>query len=131
VWVTPTGELAGGSEFNTLGYRGDERAGRHIGEVIHPDDLPRVFDIIERARSTAGFEEKVQARARHKDGSWHLFDAVRRQPALELCSAVRRRHHRRAQRPWIETAEDGSRFLPPLRCCRRGSCRPTPTPRAD
>lgn len=75
VWVTPTGELAGATEFNTLGYDSDERAGRHIAELIHPDDLPRVFDIIERARVTTGFEESVLARARHKDGSWHLFDA--------------------------------------------------------
>jgi diguanylate cyclase (GGDEF)-like protein/PAS domain S-box-containing protein len=73
LWVTPTGELAAAS-YNTLGYEDDERAGHHIAEHIHPDDLPKIFDIIERARRTAGFDETVQARARHVDGSWRVFD---------------------------------------------------------
>jgi len=75
IFVTPKGKLAAASSFNTLGYEGDDGAGRHIAEHIHPDDLPKIFDIIERARRTPGFDENVQARARHKDGSWRLFDA--------------------------------------------------------
>lgn len=75
VFVTAKGELAGATEFNTLGYDSDDQAGHHIAELIHPEDLPMVFDVIERARLTEGFEESVEARARHKDGSWRLFDA--------------------------------------------------------
>jgi diguanylate cyclase (GGDEF)-like protein/PAS domain S-box-containing protein len=75
IFVTPKGELAAASAFNTLGYDGEERSGHHIAEHIHPDDLPKIFDVIERARRTPGFDETVEARARHKDGSWRLFDA--------------------------------------------------------
>ena len=74
VYVTAKGELAGATAFNTLGYDAEERSGHHVAELLHPDDLPKVFDVIERARLTAGFEEKLEARAKAKDGSWHLFD---------------------------------------------------------
>ena len=74
LFVSPKGELVSVAGANTLGYDGDERAGHHIAEHIHPDDLPKIFDVIERVRRTAGFDERVVARARHKDGSWRVFD---------------------------------------------------------
>jgi diguanylate cyclase (GGDEF)-like protein len=33
-----------------------------------------VFDLIERARRTTYFEARVQVRAQHRDGTWHLLD---------------------------------------------------------
>jgi len=92
IFVTPKGELVAASEYNTLGYAGDEREGHHIAEHIHPDDLPQIFDIIERARRTEGFDESVLARARHVDGSWRLFDARVYDAALrsDLTGAVLR-----------------------------------------
>ena len=75
IFVSPKGELVSVAGTNTLGYDGDERAGHHIAEHIHPDDLPKIFDVIERVRRTTGFDERVVARARHKDGSWRVFDA--------------------------------------------------------
>ncbi len=73
--ISPRGEIVQSSEEITLGYR-DERMGHHIGENLHPDDLPRVFDLIERARATKGFEETIRVRARGKRGEWHSFDAT-------------------------------------------------------
>lgn len=74
--LTPKGELVASSAPAALGYRGDERVGHHIAEHLHPDDLPVVYDIIERARATKGFEEKVSVRAQRADGSWGWFEAT-------------------------------------------------------
>jgi len=74
--VSTKGELIASSEYETLGYRGSERAGHHIAEHLHPDDLASVFDIIERARATAGFEETIRVRVRSADGSWGTFEAT-------------------------------------------------------
>jgi diguanylate cyclase (GGDEF)-like protein/PAS domain S-box-containing protein len=63
------------SELATLGYT-VAGEGRHVGEYLHPDDLPKVFDIIERARAEAGIEETVRVRARRADGTWRLLDAT-------------------------------------------------------
>jgi diguanylate cyclase (GGDEF)-like protein/PAS domain S-box-containing protein len=73
--LTPRGEILTSTEDITLGY-GNERLGHHIAEQIHPDDLPRVFEVIERARAEPGFRETVHARARRADGSWGTFEAT-------------------------------------------------------
>ncbi|MCX7620095.1 MAG: sensor domain-containing diguanylate cyclase [Acidimicrobiales bacterium] len=74
--LTPRGELVSTSEDEVLGYADGERAGRHIAEHLHPDDLPLVFDLIERARATPGFEETLRVRARRKSGDWGVFEAT-------------------------------------------------------
>jgi diguanylate cyclase (GGDEF)-like protein/PAS domain S-box-containing protein len=73
--LTPRGEILTSTEDITLGY-GNERLGHHIAEQIHPDDLPRVFEVIERARVEPGYRETVRARARRADGSWGTFEAT-------------------------------------------------------
>ncbi len=123
LYVDPKGELRGGSAYNTLGYDGYERTGHHIAEHIHPDDLPMIFDIIERARRTPGFDETVLARARHKDGSWRVFEARIYDAALrsDLVGSVLRvrditdERAEQAGREEIDGAEagndDAARFL--------------------
>ncbi len=71
--VSPKGEVVAGSQDSLLGYTLD-RLGTHVGEYLHPDDLPQLFQVIERARSTAGYRDRVRLRARHADGSWRLLD---------------------------------------------------------
>lgn len=53
-----------------LGRERGELAGEHIAERVHPDDLTRVFELLERGRRTPGLEEQIEVRARHRDGSW-------------------------------------------------------------
>lgn len=74
--LTPRGEMVRASESSVLGYTDGERAGRHIAEHLHPDDLPLVFDLIERARATPGFEETIRVRAQGKAGKWGVFEAT-------------------------------------------------------
>jgi PAS domain S-box-containing protein len=61
-----------------LGYRPEERVGHPSQELLHPEDRPKVqaalADLLRRPGGTA----QVEARLRHKDGSWRVFDAVGR-----------------------------------------------------
>jgi diguanylate cyclase (GGDEF)-like protein/PAS domain S-box-containing protein len=75
VLVSPRGEIVAATGGDLLGYD-QGRDGRHIAETLHPDDLPKVFDVIERARATAGFEEAITVRARHADGSWRFLECT-------------------------------------------------------
>jgi diguanylate cyclase (GGDEF)-like protein/PAS domain S-box-containing protein len=78
VFVTEDGEIVvgAGEGLSVLGYESTERSGYHIAEHIHPDDLPEVLDLVERARRTPDFHETIHARARHKDGQWLTFEAT-------------------------------------------------------
>src|SRR5450631_1498350 len=56
-----------------LGYEPHEIIGDSEQALVHPEDLPRVVAAIIDERSTA--EPKlVQYRARHRDGSWRVFE---------------------------------------------------------
>ena len=86
--ISARGEVVSSNRLVNLGYAEDEQVGSHIGQHLHPDDLPRVFDLIERARATAGLQERITVRARHADGSWRRFscevlDAALAHPDLE------------------------------------------------
>ena len=73
--VSADGEVISSSQDQVLGYTFD-RLGSHVGEFLHPDDLPNLFDIVERARSISGYRDRIQIRARHADGSWRLLDVA-------------------------------------------------------
>jgi diguanylate cyclase (GGDEF)-like protein/PAS domain S-box-containing protein len=73
--VSPAGEVVGGSHDSMLGYSIDN-LGSHVGEYLHPDDLPQVFQVVERARQTYGYRDRLRLRARHADGSWRLLDVA-------------------------------------------------------
>lgn len=69
--------VTAGAGLESSGFLGDPAAtGRHIAERIHPDDLPAVLDLIERARSDQHFNDTILARARGDDGRWRTFDAT-------------------------------------------------------
>ena len=59
-----------------LGYGPDEFVGRNVVELIHPDDLPRTWEVLSRLIVNA--KEKVIAafRCRHKDGSWRWLEGM-------------------------------------------------------
>jgi len=73
--VSPNGEVLSGSHDTLLGYD-FEQLGTHVGEYLHPDDLPQLFAVLERARSTPGYHDHVRVRARHADGSWRQLDVA-------------------------------------------------------
>ena len=58
-----------------LGYRSDELLGRPITELVHPDDLPVILDIIaERYRNPDPEPVTIEYRLRHKDGQYLWFE---------------------------------------------------------
>ena len=60
-----------------LGYESGEIIGRNAFEHIHPDDLKSVTDIFnERFNDINAPSSQIEIRIRHKDGSWHIFEAV-------------------------------------------------------
>ncbi len=59
-----------------LGYAPEERVGRKILDLVHPDDLGRFSDAFARFLEGPDVLPPVEYRARHKDGSWRHFEAV-------------------------------------------------------
>ena len=112
------GEVRASNRSMNLGYEGDDQLGSHIGQHLHPDDLPLVFDLIERARATAGLRERIDVRARHADGSWRritceVMDAALADPGLEG-AIIRARDVTDDPGPvtgQVEPIDEDSRFL--------------------
>lgn len=83
---------------DTLGYRLDELEGRHVRELIHPEDLARTHAAAHRAvrgEALVGFVNRYQA----KDGSYRRLEwRVRRERDLFLMSARDLTEHRELER---------------------------------
>ena len=65
LFVDAEGDLvaATGAGLEALGYGPSERVGHHIAEHLHPEDLPMVLGIIQRAQTRgAGFRDHLQAK---------------------------------------------------------------------
>src|SRR3954454_1893748 len=90
-----------------LGFNADERAGMHVAERVHPDDLPAVLDLLARARADK-LEEAVVVRARHKDGSWRRLEAAvfSRLDELTISAAVLRLRDLGGEPSVIEATEE-------------------------
>jgi diguanylate cyclase (GGDEF)-like protein/PAS domain S-box-containing protein len=62
-----------------LGWGADEILGRRIGQLVHPDDLPRGLtswaQMLERPGATGS---GLRLRYRHRDGGWVWFDVTTR-----------------------------------------------------
>jgi PAS domain S-box-containing protein len=59
-----------------LGYKREDLIGKHYSEFIHPDDLPDVMKIFNQLIKEPGFILFLQARCRHKDGSWRILEIM-------------------------------------------------------
>ena len=64
------------STERVLGYTPEERLNKSSLDLIHPDDLPRVAQVIDRAMAQPGVPIAEEFLARHKDGSWRHIEAV-------------------------------------------------------
>ncbi|MGZ4683936.1 MAG: diguanylate cyclase, partial [Acidimicrobiales bacterium] len=75
LFVSADSVVTAGSQDVMLGYS-VEKLGSHIAEYLHPDDLPEIFALIERARHAVGYHDRIRVRARHADGSWRVLEAA-------------------------------------------------------
>lgn len=110
--LTPGGRLIASSEIETLGYPNDY-GGRHIGEFVHPDDLPGLFEAIEDARADGAYGRTWRARVRRADGSWGVFEGTlvdaEDDPILEG-TVLRVREVREDELEAVDEVEAGDRF---------------------
>ena len=62
---------------DVLGYAPEELVGTTVSDLVHPDDLAGyVRDVIEGIRVTSGPFGPVEARYRHRDGSWRYLETT-------------------------------------------------------
>jgi PAS domain S-box-containing protein len=59
-----------------LGYRPEELVGRSVLDLLHPEDVQTVMDLIDRGRRTPGFTPTVTIRFRHADGGWRVIEGI-------------------------------------------------------
>jgi PAS domain S-box-containing protein len=59
-----------------LGYTHEELLAVTARDMIHPSDWPGVREMLRTVQLSAGASVSGQARYRHKDGSWRIFDAA-------------------------------------------------------
>lgn len=59
-----------------LGYQALERHGRSVFDFIHPDDIPLTFDSIWAGVQEPGSVQRIEVRARHRNGHWVWLECV-------------------------------------------------------
>jgi len=59
-----------------LGYSLGERIGRNVFDFIHQDDIPIALDAFQRALQSVGSVQRLEVRARHRDGRWVWLETV-------------------------------------------------------
>ncbi|MBV9108654.1 MAG: EAL domain-containing protein, partial [Gemmatimonadetes bacterium] len=61
-----------------LGWEPEALVGQSVLDIIHPDDVEAALEQIRLARETPGSGRPITLRARHRDGSWRMFEAIGR-----------------------------------------------------
>jgi diguanylate cyclase (GGDEF)-like protein/PAS domain S-box-containing protein len=61
-----------------FGYRAEASVGVSLYEFVHPDDVTRARDAVERASTSENIIDPVEFRLRHRDGSWITVEAIAR-----------------------------------------------------
>ncbi len=60
----------------TFGYTAEEILGKTLFDKIHPDDVPQIKSVAERARLNPGAPTRSEYRLRHKQGHWVYIASV-------------------------------------------------------
>jgi PAS domain S-box-containing protein len=64
------------SAARILGYESGEFAGKDTLSIVHPDDMSKTAHRLTKLVQTPGDTARAQLRARHKDGTWRIVEAV-------------------------------------------------------
>jgi PAS domain S-box-containing protein len=59
-----------------LGFSERERIGQLALDLVHPDEVSRAREVLQRQLVQPGSREIVEFRVRHRDGTWHLLEAA-------------------------------------------------------
>jgi len=55
---------------------GEKRSGSNPFEFVHPDDIPKAFELFNHLLQTPGCTVHTEIRGKHRDGSWRSFEVV-------------------------------------------------------
>jgi PAS domain S-box-containing protein len=58
------------------GFKPEELVGKSALDNIHPDDLPKAAEMLQRGAAIPGFTASMECRVRHKDGTWRHCEIV-------------------------------------------------------
>ncbi len=61
---------------NVLGLKPEERLGRNVFSLLHPEDLSRAQSLFETLRKEPGRAVSSHFRLRHRDGSWRMIEGI-------------------------------------------------------
>lgn len=61
-----------------LGYEPGFIIGKNAFQFIHPDDLKKTVEAYQDIMQTPGITKEIEYRVKHSDGSWRIFQSVRR-----------------------------------------------------
>jgi PAS domain S-box-containing protein len=64
------------SVLRVMGYMPEERRGTAALANIHPEDLDRAHQALQKAVEQCGVVQRLEARFQHKDGSWRILECV-------------------------------------------------------
>lgn len=64
------------STQRVLGYQPEELVGRHVMDLVHPEDANAVGESIRRVLGNPAEPRPIDYRVRHRDGSWRIFQSV-------------------------------------------------------
>ena len=59
-----------------LGYGRGDLVGTYLGELVHPDDVPAMLEVFDRAIQNPGRPRMAELRMLHHDGSWRVLETV-------------------------------------------------------
>lgn len=78
--VDPRGAITyvGPSVERILGYTPEEVLGDTPDAMVHPDDLPAVYEALGRVFAQPGSVVRTEFRIRHRDGSWRVMESFGR-----------------------------------------------------
>lgn len=68
-YVSPSVERA-------AGYKPEEIVGRQLVDFAHPEDIGDGIESLAYALQSAGITQYAEIRIRHKDGTWHYYEAA-------------------------------------------------------
>jgi PAS domain S-box-containing protein len=68
--------FAGPSSIAVLGFPPEEMVGVGAFAFIHVDDVERIMQAFRELRGQPGATGRVELRARHRNGSWRVLDAI-------------------------------------------------------
>jgi PAS domain S-box-containing protein len=59
-----------------LGYGRGDLVGTYLGELVHPDDVPAMLEVFDRAIRSPGRPRAAELRMLHSDSSWRVLETV-------------------------------------------------------